>query len=91
MAKPYVNSNSTPFRRMLRTLASGMYNLRIAQTRTTTLSKIGITHYLLYDGVIITFREWYQKGKPQYMVAGSKEGCAAHWNRIVNTPKIQVV
>jgi hypothetical protein len=82
MGRPQLNSNSTPFRRMLRRLESGMYNLRIAQTRTTTLSKLGITHYLLPDGVILPFRQWYQKGKPQYIVAGSKEGCAAHWQRV---------
>lgn len=91
MGRPQLNSNSTPFRRMLRRLEYGLYNLKLAQSRTTTMSKIGITYYLLYDGALITLREWHQLGKPNYIVAGSKEGCTAHWNRIVNTPKIQVV
>ena len=82
MARPQLNSNSTPFRRLVRKLGSGLYNLRLAHSTSTKFTKIGITYYLLKTGVILTFREWYQIGKPQYIVAGSKEGCAAHWERI---------
>ena len=82
MANNYTYSNTTPLRRMLRKMEHGMYNLKIAQTL-TRYSDIGVTYYLLRDGVIITHREWNQQGKPSYHVAGSKEGCQGHWNRIV--------
>lgn len=40
------------------------------------------TYYLLHTGVVVTFREWYQANRPDYIVSGSKKGCESHRRRI---------
>ena len=89
MANYYIHSNTTPLRRMLRKIEHGMYNLKLAQNL-TRYTDIGVTYYLLRNGGIITHREWYQQGKPSYYVAGSKEGCQGHWNRIVKHKTVSI-
>lgn len=37
------------------------------------------TYYLLKDGKIITYREWYQMERPEYLLSGSKHGCLSYW------------
>lgn len=39
------------------------------------------TYYLTRKGDILTFREWYQAGKPDYIVSGSKHGCQTQKSR----------
>ena len=36
------------------------------------------TYYLLADGRILSFREWYQANRPPYVVSGTKRGCQSH-------------
>lgn len=80
MATPVRNSNSSPIKRIQRVLQHGLYNLQLANSRTTHVTA-GITYYLLYNNEIVTFRQWYQLGRPKYVVAGSEEGCKGHLKR----------
>ncbi len=37
-----------------------------------------VTYYLLKDGRVVSFREWYQLNQPSYVVSGTKHGCFLH-------------
>ena len=39
------------------------------------------TYYLLKDKSLVTFREWYQLGRPDYLFSGSRKGCLASIGR----------
>jgi len=82
MATPVRNSNTSAVKRIQRVLKHGLYNLQLANTKTTNV-QAGITYYLLYNDEIVTFRQWYQLGRPRYVVAGSQDGCKGHLRRLI--------
>lgn len=51
-----------------------MHNFHLAQHYDKNTIKPN-TFYLLKNGDIVRYREWYQLGKPGYIVCGSREGC----------------
>ena len=82
MGTPVRNSNTNAVKRIQRVLKHGLYNLQLANTKTTHV-KVGMTYYLLYDDEIVSFRKWYQLGRPRYVVAGSEDGCKGHLRRLI--------
>ncbi len=73
-----LRSNTTPSRRLSRVLDFGLKQIRNAKSDRIFSEIIGTTYYLLTDGRIVTFREWYQMKKPNYVVSGTKRGCLSH-------------
>ena len=71
-------SNNTIKQRLIRSLSHGLRQLEIAG-KDKKKSEVGITFYLLKDGRIITFREWYQMDSPSYIVSGTRSGCEKSW------------
>ena len=71
-------SNNTIKQRLIRSLSHGLRQLEIAG-KDKKKSEVGITFYLLKDGRIITFREWYQMDSPSYIVSGTRNGCEKSW------------
>lgn len=62
-------------------LTLGMYQVvhyrkELAERRTNDT-----TYYLLRDGRVLPFREWYQLNRPEYVVSGSRQGCLGHRDR----------
>jgi len=82
MFNPNKISNDTLKMRLVRNLSHGLRQLEIAGSEKKKTSA-GTEFYLIKGtGEIISFREWYQKGKPNYEVCGSKEGCEGHKKRM---------
>ena len=77
MAKELM-SNTTPKNRLSRVLQFGLKQIQNAQSSKFISDAVGITYYLLTDGRIVTFREWYQMNRPNYVVSGTKKGCQSH-------------
>lgn len=74
-----LSSNTTPASRLSRVLQFGIQQIRNAQSNSKFINDaVGITYYLLTDGKLVTFRQWYQMNRPNYVVSGSKKGCLAH-------------
>jgi len=79
MNSVYLNSNTTPGRRLQRILDYGRRQVTIfGKTREPLDVK---TYYLLKDGTILTLREWNILNKPNYVVSGSLRGCKGHAER----------
>jgi len=81
MKGQYKNSNTSYLHRLCRHLRYGIFCIRNPR-RDSSFKNLHTTYYLLNDGTLITFREWHQFGKPQYLVAGTEDGCRSHWKRI---------
>lgn len=73
-----LSSNTTPARRLARVLDFGLKQIQNASSSKFIADAVGITYYLLGDGRIVTFREWYQMNRPNYVVSGTKKGCESH-------------
>jgi len=73
-----LSSNTTPTSRLSRVLEFGIQQIRNAQSGKFINDAVGITYYLLTDGKLVTFRQWYQMNRPNYVVSGTKKGCMAH-------------
>lgn len=73
-------SNDTLKQRLVRNLSHGLSQLQMAG-KEKKKTNAGTEYYLLKTGEIVSFREWYQMNKPNYVVSGSKEGCEGHKKR----------
>lgn len=74
MQKISLGGNATPTARLIRCISHGMSQLKHCNT-TPSQSKVGKTFYLLNSGEIIALNEWVRKNRPEYIVAGSHDGC----------------
>lgn len=59
-------------------LTLGMYQAEHYRKEYTESKTLCTTHYLLKDGSIVTYREWHQLNRPEYIVSGTKHGCLGH-------------
>ena len=67
--------------KLIRNLSHGLNQLQINGTERKK-TDAGIEYYLVKDTrEIISYREWYQLGKPPYEVCGTKKGCEGHKKR----------
>ena len=81
MFNPNKISNDTLKMRLVRNLSHGLHQLQIAG-KEKKKSTVGVTYYLINSGEIVTFREWYQMGSPNYIVSGTIEGCQKNKERL---------
>lgn len=81
MFNPNKISNDTLKMRLVRNLSHGLHQLELAG-KEKKKTDAGIEHYLIKDTrEIVTYREWYQMGKPNYEVCGTRAGCEGHKKR----------
>jgi len=78
-----LRSNTTPTNRLSRILDFGLNQIRNTKSESIFKEALGRTYYLLTDGKIVTFREWYQMQRPGYIVSGTKRGCESHQEMIL--------
>ena len=74
-------SNTAIEMRMIRNLSHGLRQLNLAG-KERKKTEVGITYYLTKDKEILSYREWYQKGSPSYIVSGTLKGCEKNKERL---------
>lgn len=81
MSKINRNSNTAMTDRFRRLLQHGQNELKRSKSFNPSLDTK--TYYLLEKTMkIISYREWYQKGKPEYISYGSKQGVEGYKKRV---------
>ena len=70
-------SNTTGLHRLHRALNNGLKDIRNIRSSYKE-PEAHLTYYLLYNGVIVPFRKWYQMDRPDFRITGSLKGCIEH-------------
>lgn len=75
----YLNSNTSPARRLFRELAHGRKDI---QTYWKQGMPIETRTFYLVEKVIMSVKQWHEARCPSYLVSGSLAGCKGHLSRI---------
>jgi len=77
------NSNTRMITRLSKQLNHGLWTV-MNYRKDVSMGTGTTTYYLIKASLeILSFRDWYQRGRPDYHVHGSQKGCKGHKERLL--------
>lgn len=78
------NSNTRLLTRLSKQLNHGLWAMTNYKKDVSVGTGTGSYYLVKATLQVLSFRDWYQAGRPDYIVHGSLKGCQGHRNRMSN-------